>query len=75
MTSMRIHVVGVGGPGTSAIAMILREMGHEVSGSDVRESDVLTRLRSLGVRVNEHPLTPARLWKLVAFAAARGRAV
>ena len=52
MTSMRIHVVGVGGPGTSAIAIILREMGHDVSGSDVRESDVLTRLRSLGVRVN-----------------------
>jgi UDP-N-acetylmuramate--alanine ligase len=48
----RIHVVGVGGPGTSAIAIILREMGHDVSGSDVRESQVLERLRSLGVRIN-----------------------
>ncbi|MGA1418616.1 MAG: UDP-N-acetylmuramate--L-alanine ligase [Ilumatobacteraceae bacterium] len=52
MTKLRIHVVGVGGPGTSAIAIILREMGHEVSGSDVRESDLLERLRSLGVRIN-----------------------
>jgi len=52
MTTLRIHVVGVGGPGTSAIAIILREMGHDVSGSDVRESDLLERLRSLGVRVN-----------------------
>ncbi|MFZ9706398.1 MAG: UDP-N-acetylmuramate--L-alanine ligase [Ilumatobacteraceae bacterium] len=52
MTTLRIHVVGVGGPGTSAIAIILREMGHEVSGSDVRESDLLERLRSLGVRIN-----------------------
>lgn len=48
----RIHVVGVGGPGTSAIAIILREMGHEVSGSDMRESVVLERLRTVGVRVN-----------------------
>ena len=48
----RIHIVGVGGPGTSAIAVILREMGHEVSGSDVRESAVLDRLRLAGVRVN-----------------------
>ncbi|NBO84300.1 MAG: UDP-N-acetylmuramate--L-alanine ligase, partial [Actinobacteria bacterium] len=45
-------MVGVGGPGTSAIAIILREMGHDVSGSDVRESQVLERLRSLGVRIN-----------------------
>jgi len=48
----RIHIVGVGGPGTSAIAVILCEMGHDVSGSDVRESAVLDRLRRVGVRVN-----------------------
>lgn len=48
----RIHIVGVGGPGTSAIAIILREMGHIVSGSDVRESPVLDRLRGIGVQIN-----------------------
>ncbi|MBJ7504668.1 MAG: UDP-N-acetylmuramate--L-alanine ligase [Ilumatobacteraceae bacterium] len=48
----RIHIVGVGGPGTSAIAIILREMGCDVSGSDVRESPILDRLRAMGVRVN-----------------------
>ena len=48
----RIHIVGVGGPGTSAIAIILAEMGHRVSGSDVRESPVLDRLRAVGVGVN-----------------------
>ncbi|MFM2180910.1 MAG: UDP-N-acetylmuramate--L-alanine ligase, partial [Actinomycetota bacterium] len=48
----RVHIVGVGGPGTSAIAVILHEMGHAVSGSDVRESPVLDRLRELGVQVN-----------------------
>ena len=44
--------MGVGGPGTSAIAIILAEMGLSVSGSDMRESPVVERLRSLGVTVN-----------------------
>lgn len=48
----RIHVVGVGGPGMSAIATVLAEMGHQVSGSDVRRSDVITRLENLGIKVN-----------------------
>ncbi|MFZ9422848.1 MAG: Mur ligase domain-containing protein, partial [Ilumatobacteraceae bacterium] len=48
----RVHIVGVGGPGTSAIAVILAEMGLAVSGSDVRESPVIDRLRTFGVRVN-----------------------
>ena len=33
----RYHVVGVGGPGMSAIALVLAQMGHDVSGSDLRE--------------------------------------
>ena len=48
----RIHVVGVGGPGMNALATCLVQMGHEVSGSDIRESEVIDRLRSIGVRVN-----------------------
>lgn len=47
----RIHIVGVGGPGMSAIALALAEMGHEVSGSDVREGAIIDRLRSAGVTV------------------------
>ena len=45
----RYHVVGVGGPGMSAIALVLAEMGHTVSGSDLREVPVLERLRAAGV--------------------------
>lgn len=52
MTKRRIHVVGVGGPGTSALAIILREMGHDVSGSDVHETPLLGQLRDIGVVVN-----------------------
>ena len=51
-TKKRVHVVGVGGPGMSAIATVLVEMGHDVSGSDVRETEAIARLREIGVRVN-----------------------
>ncbi|MEY2581797.1 MAG: UDP-N-acetylmuramate--alanine ligase [Ilumatobacteraceae bacterium] len=48
----RLHVVGVGGPGMSAIAIVLAEMGHKVSGSDLRERPVLERVRAAGVDVH-----------------------
>lgn len=48
----RIHVIGVGGPGMSAIALALAQMGHNVSGVDIRERQVLDRLRAAGVIVN-----------------------
>ena len=48
----RLHVVGVGGPGMSAIAIALAEMGHHVSGSDLRERPVLERVRAAGVDVH-----------------------
>lgn len=47
----RLHIVGVGGVGMSAIALLLVRMGHEVSGSDIKESVVLARLEAAGVRV------------------------
>jgi UDP-N-acetylmuramate--alanine ligase len=51
-TPQRLHVVGVGGPGMSAIAIALAEMGHRVSGSDLRERPVLERVRAAGVVVH-----------------------
>ena len=48
----RIHVVGIGGPGMSAIAQVLFEMGHTVSGSDIVESPATDRLKALGVKVS-----------------------
>jgi UDP-N-acetylmuramate-alanine ligase len=44
-----VHIVGVGGAGMSAIATVLSRMGHRVSGSDLKESATLARLRLLGV--------------------------
>ena len=45
----RIHVVGVGGAGMSSYAAILSEMGHHVSGSDLRDHPRFERLRLVGV--------------------------
>jgi UDP-N-acetylmuramate--alanine ligase len=47
----RVHLVGIGGAGMSAIARILAQRGHQVSGSDLHESRTVTGLRALGVRV------------------------
>ena len=35
----------------SAIALVLRAMGHAVSGSDLKDSPVAERLRSHGITV------------------------
>lgn len=48
----RVHVVGVGGVGMSAIATVLVGMGHRVSGSDVKASPVTERLGALGIAVS-----------------------
>ncbi len=47
----RIHLVGIGGAGMSGIAEVLINLGFEVSGSDLAESDSVRRLRKLGARV------------------------
>jgi UDP-N-acetylmuramate--alanine ligase len=47
----RLHLVGIGGAGMSAIATVLLERGYRVSGSDLTESDVTHWLREQGVEV------------------------
>ncbi|MGH9076073.1 MAG: UDP-N-acetylmuramate--L-alanine ligase [Acidimicrobiales bacterium] len=53
----RVHVVGIGGVGMSAIATVLAQMGHRVTGSDIRTSLATERLGGLGVaiHVGHHP--------------------
>jgi UDP-N-acetylmuramate--alanine ligase len=48
----RIHLVGVGGAGMSAIASVLRAMGHTVTGSDLKSSVTTGRLAAAGVTVS-----------------------
>ena len=44
-----VHVVGVGGPGMNAVAILLARMGHSVTGSDMQRSPVIDTLRTFGV--------------------------
>jgi UDP-N-acetylmuramate--alanine ligase len=47
----RIHFVGIGGIGMSGIAELLVNLEYQVSGSDLRRSDVTDRLASLGADI------------------------
>ncbi len=44
-------MIGIGGVGMSGLAAIMAEKGYRVSGSDLRMSQMTTRLETLGVRV------------------------
>ena len=46
-----IHCIGIGGVGVSAIAEILLSRGYNVSGSDMKQSDLTDRLAADGVKV------------------------
>ena len=52
----RVHMIGIGGAGMSAVARILLDHGEAVSGSDARDSDELRSLEGRGavVRVGHH---------------------
>lgn len=48
---MTFHFVGIGGIGMSALARILHARGERVTGSDVRETPLISRLREEGIDV------------------------
>lgn len=47
----KVHFVGIGGSGMSGIAEVLLNLGFDVSGSDLNDSSVTQRLKSLGAKV------------------------
>lgn len=48
----RVHVLGIGGAGMSALARILVAQGVQVSGSDTAEAERLPALRDLGIEIS-----------------------
>lgn len=48
----KIHFIGIGGIGISALARFLKAQGIEVSGSDMAEGAVTKQLKSMGIAVN-----------------------
>ncbi|MEM9957128.1 MAG: UDP-N-acetylmuramate--L-alanine ligase [Pseudomonadota bacterium] len=47
-----IHFVGIGGIGMSGIAEVMLNLGHQVQGSDLKESGIVERLRGLGAEIH-----------------------
>ncbi|HLI42938.1 MAG TPA: UDP-N-acetylmuramate--L-alanine ligase [Acidimicrobiales bacterium] len=71
----RVHVVGAGGAGMSAIALVLSRMGHEVTGSDLKSSRALERLAAAGLDVRVgHDAALVEGAELVAISTAIGSA-
>lgn len=48
----RIHFIGIGGAGMSGLARIALSEGFNVSGSDAKDSSVVTALRVLGAHID-----------------------
>jgi UDP-N-acetylmuramate--alanine ligase len=48
---MKIHMIGIGGAGMSGVAEVLKNRGHTITGSDLKESPYTRRLREAGILV------------------------
>ncbi len=48
---MRVHFIGIGGIGLSALARFLQYRGYEVSGSDVKSTPITDELINEGIKV------------------------
>ena len=48
---MKVHFIGIGGIGLSALARFLNFDGHEISGSDVKSSPITKELEKEGIKV------------------------
>src|SRR5947209_16973161 len=68
---LSVHIVGIGGGAMSGIATVLKAMGHTVTGSDLKDSPGLDRLRALGIpAVVGHAAENIGAADLIAFSAA-----
>ncbi len=48
----KIHFIGIGGIGMSALARFLQKNGYEISGSDMKESPITKLLEKEGIKIN-----------------------
>ena len=55
----KIHIIGIGGIGISAVAKLLLSMDKTVTGSDLYDSEVIETLRNFGAKIfiGEHKAT------------------
>ncbi|MDR3275510.1 MAG: UDP-N-acetylmuramate--L-alanine ligase [Endomicrobium sp.] len=49
--NQNIHFVGIGGSGMSGIAEVLINLGHNISGSDLKKTDITEHLKAIGAKI------------------------
>ena len=47
-----IHIIGIGGIGTSSLGQILNEKGNNISGSDYKKSELINIMVEKGIKIN-----------------------
>ena len=53
---MKYHFIGIGGIGVGTLASLMLAKGHQVSGSDLKESAMSASLRQKGAKIFIGPL-------------------
>lgn len=53
----QVHFIGIGGYGMSALAQVLLQMGYRVTGTDIKDSQLIRNLAGQGaeIRLSHHP--------------------
>ncbi|MDR3256141.1 MAG: UDP-N-acetylmuramate--L-alanine ligase [Endomicrobium sp.] len=49
--NQNVHFIGIGGSGMSGIAEVLINLGHYVSGSDLKKTDITEYLKAIGAKI------------------------
>lgn len=49
----KIHFIGIGGIGMSGIAEFLHNQGLDITGSDMKKTEITAHLESIGIKINE----------------------
>lgn len=51
-TDLKVHIIGIGGIGVSALARLLKANGAIVSGSDIHRTNIIADLENEGITIN-----------------------
>jgi len=49
--SQKVYLIGIGGAGMSSLAFLAKDLGYQVSGSDIKESETIKKLQGKGTKV------------------------
>lgn len=51
MKSHKVFLIGIGGAGMSSLAILAKDLGYEIFGSDIKDSETVKKLKKRGIKV------------------------